>query len=166
MVQIQRKKMYISSNNCFFHSAGVMQTIDTLPPKTFVVQFDGMKNEYYPEVVESSSFSTKIYGDTTKIAERILNTFRGRPATTGVLLAGEKDTGKTMLAKLLSVTGGKEGYPTILINAPHQGDVFNKFIQKITQPAIIILMNSKRCTTRKVRRVYLHYLMAYSLARS
>jgi hypothetical protein len=61
-----------------------------------------------------------------------------RDNSTGVMLNGEKGSGKTLLAKMLSIKGYELGIPTIVINAPWCGDKFNAFIQMIEQPVIII----------------------------
>lgn len=89
-------------------------------------------------MIENFNFKGKLYGDTEKRAERILYTFKDRPSTTGVMLTGEKGSGKTLLAKTVCIKALKEeDIPTIIINAPWRGDDFNTFIQKIEQPAII-----------------------------
>jgi hypothetical protein len=54
------------------------------------------------------------------------------------LLAGEKGSGKTMLAKMLAIIGYNHGYPTIVINTPYAGDKFNELLQSITQPCIVL----------------------------
>lgn len=77
----------------------------------------------------------ELFGDISARANRILNTFHSRPEATGVLLAGEKGCGKTLLAKLISA---RADMPTIIINSPLRGPGFNQFIAAIDQPAIII----------------------------
>jgi hypothetical protein len=54
------------------------------------------------------------------------------------MLSGEKGSGKTLLAKEISIQGYGLGYPTLLVNSCFVGDEFNKFIQDIDQPTIII----------------------------
>jgi hypothetical protein len=54
------------------------------------------------------------------------------------MLNGEKGSGKTLLAKTLSIEAAKQGVPTIIINAAWTGDAFNKFMQDIEQPCIIL----------------------------
>jgi len=110
----------------------------TLPEGTYTVKFDEMSGSFYLEVIEDFTVATKIYGDTTKHANRILETFADRPNSTGVMLSGEKGSGKTLLAKVISVRARKAGIPTIVINNAWCGEVFNGFIQMIEQPTVII----------------------------
>lgn len=97
-----------------------------------------MNGSYYLDTVEDFAPAGKVYGDTMQKAERILNTFHSRPSGTGVLLVGEKGSGKTLLARVLSVQAREEGISTIIINRAWHGDVFNLFIQTIEEPAVII----------------------------
>ena len=47
-------------------------------------------------------------------------------------------SGKTLLAKTLSILAAEQGIPTVVINEPYAGDNFNKFMQDIEQPCIIL----------------------------
>ena len=108
-----------------------------LPPGNYIAQFHPQKGFY---LIETDSFPipSKIYGDVEKVAARILSTYWERSSSTGVLLAGEKGSGKTLLAKYLSVKGIKVGIPTVTVNTPLAGDGFNKFLQDINQPCIVL----------------------------
>lgn len=109
-----------------------------LPVGTYLVGFDQMTGRYYLEQEESFKAPKKIYGDTMKRAGRIINTFKSRSASTGVILAGEKGSGKTLLTKMLSVELAKEGIPTIIVNRAFSGDAFNQLIAGIDQPAYVL----------------------------
>lgn len=124
-----------NSYNVFAHDS--LDLASRLPAKNFVVKMD--RNEtLYLEQVDEFNITGKLYGDVTRNAERILNTFDHRPNATGVMLSGEKGSGKTLLSKLITIEGAKLGYPTVIINQPWKGDEFNTLIQTINQPAIVL----------------------------
>jgi hypothetical protein len=115
-----------------------MDLHDALPVGNYTVKFDQMAKCFYLEGIESFEIRGKVYGDTHKQARRILNTFTDRTSSTGVMLTGEKGSGKTLLAKMLAVNAAEAGVPTIVINEPWCGEGFNAFIQMIEQPTVIL----------------------------
>lgn len=110
---------------------------DTLPGGNFTLAAtpDGT---IFLQKVEDFEVKHKLYGDVAKQTRRILHTFEDRENSTGVLLAGEKGSGKTLLAKNICFEAAKKGIPAIIINAPWHGDNFNRTIQGIEQPAIVL----------------------------
>lgn len=115
-----------------------MDLHESLPAGTYTVKYDKMGGFFYLESIEGFEIKGKIYGDTRRQAQRILNTFNDRTASTGVMLTGEKGSGKTLLAKMLSLDSKAQGVPTIVINEPWCGEEFNAFLQKIEQPTVIL----------------------------
>lgn len=115
-----------------------IEICEKLPAKNYTVKQNPMSKEFYLEPVDDFVMPKKLYGDTQRKAERILNTFKARPLSTGVHLDGVKGSGKTLLAKTLSYLAQKEGVASIVINQPFCGDEFNAFIQSIDVPAIVI----------------------------
>jgi hypothetical protein len=116
---------------------GDLDIRDSLPPSTYVLKFSP-NTGFFLESVDSFSPPKKVYGSTSSQAQRILTTFDSRPSTTGVLLVGEKGSGKTLLARTVSIKAAEMGYPTILINSPFCGDDFNSFLQAINQPCVVL----------------------------
>lgn len=111
---------------------------EKLPPGNYVVKVDPQTG-FYLESCDSFNIPTTLYGSTEKDARRILNTASDRKGTTGILLAGEKGSGKTLLAKYVSHLAAKENkIPTLIINAPFTGSSFNSFIENMDQQMIIM----------------------------
>lgn len=81
----------------------------------------------------------KLYGNVIQRAERIINTFKDRKVNTGVLLEGEKGSGKTLLGRTLAAKLAHEhGISTFVINQPLAGEGFNNLISSIEQPMMIM----------------------------
>jgi hypothetical protein len=129
---------YMKSGNTFrVSSKEAMDLHETLPVGNYTVNQDMMGNLFLQQI-ESFTIGTKLYGDTTRHTGRIFSTFMDRDVSTGVLLNGEKGSGKSLLAKNLSVTAAEAGVPTIVINQPWVGDKFNTLIQSIEQPCVVL----------------------------
>lgn len=109
-----------------------------LPSGTYTIGFS-REEGYFFKVADGFELPSKIYGDSQKDCDRIINTFKSRPYTTGVLLSGEKGSGKSLLAKLIASTcSSKLEIPVIIVNTPLCGEQFNIFISSITQPIVLV----------------------------
>lgn len=130
---------FIKNGNQFMvASEESMDVRDTLPAGNYTVKEMPMGGPLYLEQIDSFTSLSKVYGDCLKNTDRVIRTFMSRPAATGVMLTGEKGSGKTLLTKNIAIELAKQGIPTIVINAPWHGDKFNSFIQTITQPCAIL----------------------------
>ena len=99
---------------------------EILPVGTYAVNYDKCSSQYYLETINDFQLKGKVYGNVVRSSSRILNTFLDRHRSTGVLLVGEKGSGKTLLAQYISIVAAKEKeIPTIVINKPWHGDQFN-----------------------------------------
>jgi hypothetical protein len=114
-----------------------MNLHDTLPPGNYTVAVDMLGN-FYLDQIDNFEIPAKMYGNTLRHTDRIINSFWNRPQQTGVLLNGEKGSGKTLLAKNISVELAKQGVPTIVINRDWSGDNFFKLLQDIDQPCVVL----------------------------
>jgi DNA polymerase III delta prime subunit len=131
---------FLKSGNTFRVSTKeAMDLHEKLPAGNYVVKEMPMDGPLYLEHIESFEIKGKRYGDLDKNTDRILNTFMDRTASTGVMLAGEKGSGKSLLAKNLAIEAAKRfEIPCIVINAPWVGDKFNAFMQMIEQPCMVL----------------------------
>jgi hypothetical protein len=130
---------YIRQGRDWFTADSTPDFKEALPTGTYLLNYAEGTGFYFSEV-EQFQLPPKTYGKEIERHDRIIKTFLSRPATTGVILAGEKGAGKTLLAKRVSLELAKRhDIPTIIVNAPYCGDEFNQFIQSFKQPALIIL---------------------------
>jgi len=129
---------YMKSGNTFrIATKESMDLHDQLPAGNYVVKIDPHDN-FYIEQIESFDVPTRLYGDTARNTDRIINSFWNREKSTGVMLVGEKGSGKTLLSKNICIELAKQSVPTIVINQPWHGDKFNTLIQSIQQPCIVM----------------------------
>ena len=128
---------YLDNGGLISVANGNLKVSDSLPPYTYTISQDEYKN-FYLKKIEYLEVPRRVYGDSIKLKDRILNTFSKRNDSLGVLLLGTKGSGKTLLSKLISIEARQKGIPTIVINQPYTGDNFNTFIQNIDTECVII----------------------------
>lgn len=129
---------FLKSGNTFrVSSKEAMDLHEQLPAGNYSVSQDPFGN-FYLEKIDDFEIPSKMYGNTLRHTDRIINSFWDRPAQTGVLLNGEKGSGKTLLAKNVATELAKQGVPTIVINRAWVGDGFFKLLQDIDQPCVIL----------------------------
>jgi hypothetical protein len=149
---------FLKKGNIFTPAAEAILDIHTeLPVGTYTLKQDMYKNFFF-ETIDNFTFEHKRYGDNIRHTERIMNTFRERESSTGVLLTGEKGSGKSLLAKTLSMKGYEYEYPTLVINEPWVGESFNQLIQSINQPTIIIFDEFEKVYNRDEQKAVLTLL--------
>lgn len=114
--------------------------IDHLPVGTYALKVHPDKGLYLSEI-DNFTLPPKIYGNNTKYAHRILNSFIQREGkATSAMLTGLKGSGKSITAKEIAILGAKlYNLPTIVVNEPFTGTGFNDFIQQL--PDAIILFD-------------------------
>lgn len=107
---------------------------DSLQPAVYMVTQD-MSGYHLDKLQDTYKHDGPVYGDLDKKAHRILKAFSNRDHNMGVLLEGEKGSGKTLLAKRIVELSGM---PCILVNAPFTDYSFIEFIYRIDCECIVI----------------------------
>ena len=116
--------------------------IDNIPPGTYKVD---VSQAFGWHLVKSNlgNLPTKMYGEIFSRADMIINTFKSRASrgvNTGAMFSGDKGSGKTLLAKLVSHRLEKEGIPTIIVDSSFGSSTTDmcNFLSKINQPVVIL----------------------------
>lgn len=109
------------SNNYLIHGdtvsivpEGAMQVTKQLPAGIYVVEVTPPRPPVLKRVSDMA-VPQKLYGDIKEKTAKILTTFRDREHSTGVLLAGTKGAGKTLLARNVAINLYENGTPTIIV---------------------------------------------------
>ena len=110
--------------------------LDALPPGNYLAK--EIRGTYYLSKTDDFILPERFYGKHSRYMQRIMKTFTERDTSLGVMLSGVKGSGKSLLAKHLSISCQSLGMPTIMVNEPHCGDGFNQFIQSINQPCVVM----------------------------
>lgn len=141
--------LYLKSGNTFrVSSKAALDIQESLPAGNYVLKQDEI-GVFFLEKVADFTIGGKCYGNVLKNVSRIIKTFESRNSSTGVMLTGDKGSGKTLLSKAVSVKAYEIGIPTIIINAPWIGDNFNSFIQSIQQSCIVLFDEFEKVYNRE-----------------
>jgi hypothetical protein len=135
-------RFFRSGNDYTVRVDGAVDIFDQLPAKTFTIKKNDFTGEMYFQVIPDLEVPTKIYGNSpVEKSVRIIRTFIDRyddSKSTGVLLTGDKGSGKTLLTKVLASEMISIGNPVIIINEPWCGQKFNELIGAIKQQTMVL----------------------------
>jgi len=112
------------------------EVLDELPVATYALKID-VTGKLFLEQIEDFKMPEKLFGTVGNTAERVLNTYKDRTGVTGMLLTGEKGSGKTLLGKKVALDLMAQGQPVIVVNIPISGDTFGIFLQKLGKPVTL-----------------------------
>ena len=123
--------MKIFKDNGQYYFRNFSEILDELKPGNYTVKVN-IYGEYYLEETPPYELPKKIYGNLEKEADEYLESFM-RGGNMGILLNGEKGSGKTLLLRLICI---KSGLPVIQIDTMYSGVAFFTFINNIRQRVV------------------------------
>ena len=125
----------VNSGNKFIVYGEEVQTYKQLPANTYKVCFNSMSGfslKLHPDL----NVCERIYGNTPNKVDKVLNTFKKFNRNMGIILSGEKGSGKSVFARLLAEKGKELNLPLIIVDEPFKG--VEDFLESITQECIVL----------------------------
>jgi hypothetical protein len=111
------------------------ELLNEIPVGVYSLAYNSGRACFYLLKEDDFTIPKKLFGDTIRHRDRIVDTFRSRNGNTGVLLAGAQGSGKSLLAKAVAI---KANLPVIKITSAHSGDKFIQFLDQIQQEIVIV----------------------------
>jgi hypothetical protein len=112
--------------------------LDVLPPRVYTVGFCKLTGFFLQITKDKLELPSKIYGKAQHRVNKCIETYRDRTAATGILMTGDKGTGKSLLMSLLANTVMSElGLPVLLIKDAYAGAQFVSFIESIGECCLV-----------------------------
>lgn len=105
---------------------------DNLKPAVYSVGFNMMAGYYLNKVGDRLSTPDKVYGNVATRVDKIMNSYKAANKSFGVLMSGDKGSGKTMTSSMVANRAIEElNIPVILVEDGFDPGSLASFIQKI-----------------------------------
>lgn len=107
-----------------------------LEPAVYTLNKDMFGGYFLTHKSKKFQVPEKVYGSVKERADKVIKTYESRAKSTGVLLTGDKGSGKTMLSSIMANKMIDKGLPVILVEEPHNGAGFNEIVNNIGESVL------------------------------
>lgn len=123
---------------------------DELKPAVYSVGFNMMAGYYLNKVGDRLSTPEKVYGRVGTRVDKIMNSYQAAGTSFGVLMSGDKGSGKTMTSSIVANRAIEElGLPVILVEDSFDPSSLSSFIQKIGECVLFFDEFGKRYNNKE-----------------
>lgn len=112
--------------------------LDRLPAGVYTVCYHDLRGFYLKITKDSLAIPAKVYGNVQRRVDKCIRTYKERNTSTGILMTGDKGTGKSLFMSMLANTVIEElNMPVILVRDGFTGSEFTSFIEDIGECAMV-----------------------------
>lgn len=147
-----------SGDTTFITNSVATNLVPTLPAKVYQLQHHPEQG-FFLKDFPGMSPAAKRYGRIDEIAGRIANTYKIKGSNTGVLLSGDKGSGKTETVRVMCQHMLDADIPVIVIDQQFYGSGFVSFMAAITQSCMIVFDEFEKVYTDDVAKTCILGLM-------
>lgn len=133
---MKNTKFIYSNTDVYIQTFDESCVSDRLKPAVYQMKYNKFVGYYLTLVSERFTVPEVIYGSMLARVNKVATTYEQRPSSTGVLLSGDKGSGKTLMASLICNRLIESGVPVILINEPFAGTDFIEFVNDIGEAVL------------------------------
>jgi len=143
-----KSKFFLSGSDVYIYALNDDTSFDKLPPNVYSVE-RGEFGYYLKVVKKALEVPSKIYGKTIDRVNKCVHTYKTRKTSTGILLTGDKGTGKSLTMALLANTAIEQlNLPVVLVRQPYGGSGFINFLESIGECCLVFDEFGKMYTHR------------------
>lgn len=113
-----------------------LKVYNQLPPQSYVVRFSERRGFFLEKYVDIKINEPIIYGSHNEKVKKVLNSFSEMNRSLGIILSGDKGTGKSLFAKLLAEKSVQNAMPVIIVDSYING--IASYIESIEQEVMIL----------------------------
>ena len=126
----------INSGDIYRIYTDTLKTYDKLPAGCYIIQFSKAEGFYIESYNNFCINEEKVYGVHTEKVDKVLKSFTKFNRSLGVILSGDKGSGKSLFARMLAIKAIDNNIPLLIVSEYIPG--IASYIDSIDQEVIIL----------------------------